>query len=142
MTEKNPRRVLRSIGAVLAGLLAVVILSIGTDMVLHATSVFPPWGQPMSNALFVLATAYRTVYGVAGGYIAARLAPDRPIGHAIALGIVGVIISIAGAAATWNAGPEFGPRWYPLALVLIALPSSWAGGRLASSSQSRANVGA
>jgi hypothetical protein len=28
----------------------------------------------MSNALFALATAYRTIYTVAGGYITARLA--------------------------------------------------------------------
>ena len=33
----------------------------------------------MSNALFVLATVYRTIYTVAGGYITARLAPNRPM---------------------------------------------------------------
>jgi len=54
----HPRRVLRRIGAVLAGALAVIILSIGTDVVLHAAGVFPPWGQPMVNALFLLATAF------------------------------------------------------------------------------------
>jgi prolipoprotein diacylglyceryltransferase len=32
---------------------------------------------------------------------------------------------------TWSAGPEFGPKWYPLALVALALPSVWAGGKLA-----------
>jgi hypothetical protein len=42
----HPRRVLRGVGAVLAG----VILSIGTDVALHATGVFPPWGQPMVDA--------------------------------------------------------------------------------------------
>ena len=124
------RRTLRRIGAVLAGLLAVVILSTATDAVLHATGVFPPWGQPMSDSLFMLATAYRAVFGVVGGYVAARLAPARPVTHAVVLGVVGIVISIAGAAATWNAGPEFGPRWYPLALVVIALPSSWLGSKL------------
>ena len=34
------------------------------------------------------------------------------------------------AAATWNKGPEFGPHWYPLALVATALPCAWLGGRL------------
>jgi hypothetical protein len=38
----GPRRVLRSIGAVFAGLVAIFIVSIGTDAVLHATGVFPP----------------------------------------------------------------------------------------------------
>ena len=121
---------LRRIAAVLAGLLAVVVLSVATDAVLHATGVFPPPGQTMAGALFVLATAYRTLFGVAGGYIAARLAPDRPMTHALALGIVGLALSIAGAAATWNAGPAFGPKWYPLALIAIAVPSCWAGARL------------
>jgi hypothetical protein len=124
------RRLWRSIGAVVAGLLAIVILSTATDMVLHATGVFPPFGQPMSDALFLLATAYRIVYGIAGCYIAARLAPDRPMQHALVLGVVGVVISTAGALATWNRGPAFGPKWYPLAVVAIALPCAWAGGKL------------
>jgi surface polysaccharide O-acyltransferase-like enzyme len=126
----RPRRILLSIGAVLAGLLTIVIISIATDMVMHATGVFPPPGQPMSNALFLLATAYRIVYGIVGGYITARLAPDRPMKHALVLGFVGVAISILGAVVTWNWGPEFGPKWYPLTLIAIALPSVWLGAKL------------
>lgn len=126
-----PRRILRSVGAVLAGFFATFIFSVATDVVLHATGVFPAWGQPMSTALFALATAYRTIYTVAGGYITARLAPDRPMAHVWALGIIGLFAAVAGTVATWNAGPEFGPKWYPLALVALALPSVWAGGRLA-----------
>lgn len=130
MSETRPRRVLRSIGAVLAGFVAVVILSLGTDMVLHATGVFPPWGQPMSDALFLLATVYRTIYSVVGSYLAARLAPNRPMQHALALGVVGLPVSTAGAVATWDRGPEFGPHWYPLALIVLAMPGAWVGGRL------------
>ena len=114
----------------LAGLLAVFVLSTPTDAMLHATGVFPPIGEPMPPALFLLATVYRTIYGIAGGYIAARLAPDRPMAHALALGIIGVGISLAGTVATWNGGTAFGPKWYQLALIVIALPSSWLGGRL------------
>ena len=36
------RRRLRSAAALLLGFLAVVVLSLGTDAVLHATGVFPP----------------------------------------------------------------------------------------------------
>ena len=128
--QRNSRLILRRIAAVLAGLLAVVILSTATDAVLHATGVFPLSGQPMSDALFLLATIYRTIYGIVGGYIAARLAPDRPMAHALALGGVGVAISLAGAAATWNAEAAFGPRWYPLALIVMAMLSAWVGGKL------------
>ena len=131
MSETHPpRRMGRSIGVVLAGFLAVVILSIGTDAVLHATGVFPPLGQPMVDALWLLATAYRAVYGAAGSYIAARLAPDRPMHHALALGVVGLAAGLAGAVATWNGGPEFGPKWFSLGLIAIAMPCAWAGGRL------------
>jgi hypothetical protein len=125
---KNPG--LRSTGAVLAGFVAVVVLSLGTDAALHGTGVFPGWGEPMGSALFLVATAYRTVYGIAGGYVAARLAPDRPMTHALILGFVGAAVSVAGAVATWNAGPAFRPRWYPLGLIAIALSTAWAGGKL------------
>ena len=127
---QHPRRTLRSVGAVFAGVLAVIVLSLGTDVVLHATGIYPPWFQPMADALWVLALAYRIVYGAAGGYIAARLAPNRPMAHALVLGAVGFALSIAGVAANWNKGPEYGPRWFSLALIATALPCAWIGGKL------------
>ncbi len=125
-----PRRIGRSIGAVLAGIVAGVILTLATDIVLHAIGVFPPWGQPVSDGPLLLATAYRAVYGVVGSYIAARLAPDRPMQHALAGGVVGLVVSIVGTVVTWNRGPAFGPHWYPLALIVIAMPCAWVGGKL------------
>jgi hypothetical protein len=125
-----PRRMLRSIGALLAGFVVVVVLSLGTDLVLHAAGVFPPWGDPMSDALFVLATVYRTAYALLGSYLTARLAPYKPMKHALGGGVVGLVLSTIGAVSTWDKGPEFGPHWYPLALVATALPCAWAGGRL------------
>jgi len=70
------KKVGRSIWAVVAGFLAVVI-SIGTDASLHAAGIFPGLGQRMGDGLFVLATIYRTIYGVVGSYITARLAPSQ-----------------------------------------------------------------
>ena len=133
MSEPQPpRRIGRSINAVLAGMLVGIVLTIGTDIVLHAIGVFPPWGQSMAgfDGALLLATVYRTVYGVAASYIIARLAPDRPMQHALVGGAVGLAVSIVGAAVTWNQGPAFGPHWYPLALVVLAMPQSWAGGKL------------
>jgi hypothetical protein len=125
---QSPRVKLRGIGAVLAGFVAIVILSLGTDMLLHAARVFPRWGQSMSDTLFLLATVYRTLYSVAGCYLAARLAPDHPTQHAMALGTIGLLVSIAGAVGTWNLG--LGPHWYPLVLIALAMPCAWVGGRL------------
>src|SRR5258708_38985865 len=106
---QRPRRVLRSIGAVLAGVVVVVVLSVGTDAVMHATNVFPPLARRITDGLFVLATAYRSIYAIAGGYIAARLAPARPMKHALVLGFIGVLLGTAGVLALWNAGPALGP---------------------------------
>ncbi len=144
MSETQPpRRIGRSISAVLAGMLVGIAITLGTDVVLHAIHVFPPWGASMVgfDGPLLLATVYRTVYGVLGSYIIARLAPDRPMQHALVGGLVGLVVSIVGAAVTWNKGPAFGPHWYPLALIVLAMPQAWAGGRLYEM-QLRAAVGA
>jgi hypothetical protein len=48
--------------------------------------------------------------------------------HALILGVVGVVLAIAGIVATWNLG--LGPRWYPISLAVLALPQCWVGGRI------------
>jgi hypothetical protein len=116
---------------VIAGLLIIFALSLGTDVVMHATGIFPPWFQPMATPLWLLALAYRSVFAVLGCYITARLAPNQPMKHAILLGVIGLFLSMVGVVSTWNAGPEFGPKWYPLALVASSLPCAWLGGKLA-----------
>jgi hypothetical protein len=131
MNETNsPRRLGRSLLALLAGMFAGILLSLGTDYVLHATRVFPTWGEPVSSPLLLLATVYRTIYGVVGAYITARLAPNEPMMHALVLGLLGFVVSIVGAVVTWNLGPAYGPHWYPVALVILAIPTAWVGGKL------------
>lgn len=124
------RRIGQSIGAVLAGILVGITVTVGTDILLHATGVFPPWGQPVTEGPLVLATAYRIIYGIAAGYLTGRLAPAQPVQHALAGGLVGLVVSTVGAVVTWNRGPAFGPHWYPLALIVTALPCAWSGGTL------------
>jgi hypothetical protein len=123
-----PALLARRVGAVLAGLFAIFAVTTATDAVMHLTGVFPPVdAPPMSDALFLLALAYRVAYGIAGGWLTARLAPSRPVQHALALGAIGLALSVAGAVAMWDAGPG----WYPLAVAASALPCSYLGGRLA-----------
>lgn len=126
MSETRPRLTLRRIGAVIAGLLIIFVLTTAVDVVLHATGIFPPFGEPMSDALFAVALAYRIVFGILGCYITARLAPDRPMQHALALGVAGTIFATAGAVAMWDAGPG----WYSLAVIAISLPCAWMGAKL------------
>ena len=125
----QPRNPWRSTGAVLLGFFAVVILSLGTDEVLHLLKVYPPWAQPMYEpGLNFLALSYRIVYAVIGSYIAARFAPRNPMRHALILGIVGFIVSVPGAI--YGMTHDIGPAWYPIALVATALPCAWLGGVL------------
>ena len=122
----------RSIIAVLAGMFIAIVLTILTDVILHAVGVFPPLGASMTGyeGALVLATVYRTIYGVAGCYITARLAPRQPMRHALIGGFIGLVVSLLGAIATWNKGPAFGPHWYPVALIILALPTAWLGGKI------------
>jgi len=116
--------------ALLAGFVVGVTITLATDGALHLARIFPPLGQPIGSKSLLLATVYRTVYQVLGSYITARLAPDRPMGHALVGGAIGLTICILGAVVTWNKGPAFGPHWYPVALIVLALPTAWLGGKL------------
>jgi TRAP-type C4-dicarboxylate transport system permease small subunit len=118
---QRSRRIGRSIGALLIGIFAGAVLSFGTDELLYIAGIFPALGQPMNDALLLIATAHRTVYNVVGSYVVARLAPN-PMQHAM---------------ATWNRG--LASHWYPLAIIALAMPCAWAGGRLRVM-QSRARV--
>ena len=57
---------------------------------------------------------------------AARLAPDRRMQRALVLGVVGLALRIAGAAAMWGAGPAR----CSLAISASAMLCARAGGRL------------
>ena len=118
----------KSVWAVLAGVLAIVVVTTLVDIVLHATGVFPPMSQPIGHGLALLATSYRIVISIGGAWLTARLAPNAPLKHAMILGYVGVFLGLAGLVATWNLG--LGPRWYPVALVVLAIPQCWAGGKI------------
>ena len=119
----------RSILALLAGFIVNVILTFGTDFTLQAAGILPLIGRgPMNDFQSALAAAYRTVYAVIGSYMVARLAPSRPMGHALLGAAVGMVLATAGAIATWN--KALGPHWYPLSLIALALPTGWAGATL------------
>jgi len=130
---QHSRHLGRSIWAMFAGFLVGAVLSLGTDEIMHLLKVYPAWGVRMENGLFVLATSYRIVYNILGAYVVARLAPNRPMWHAMVLGSIGFVLSLAGAAATWNR--DLGPHWYSIMIALIALPCSWLGAKLATRPQ-------
>src|SRR3989442_11823935 len=123
------KKTFKSIIAVLAGFITVVILSVGTDFVLQSSGIFPPQAEPLAYTplMLMFALLYRCIYTIAGGYVTARMAPDRPMRHAVILGFLGIVAGTIGLAVAWNVSPQ---HWYPIALVITALPCTWLGGRL------------
>jgi hypothetical protein len=117
-----------SVWAVFAGVLVTVAITTLVDVLLHVFGVYPPMGQPLSNALALVATGYRIVISIGAAWLTARLAPDRPLRHALILGYVGTLLGLVGVVVTWNRG--LGPRWYPIALAALAIPQCWVGGKL------------
>jgi len=118
----------KSIWAIAAGVIFIVVVSTLADAVFHAIGVYPPWNQPIDDKLALLATTYRIIISVAGAWLTARLAPANPMNHVIILGVVGTIMGTVGVVATWNMG--MGPRWYPIALAVLAVPQCWLGGKI------------
>jgi membrane-bound acyltransferase YfiQ involved in biofilm formation len=123
-------KILKSIGAVLAGFIVVAVLSTLTDYILETAGIFPLPGKEKFDVtwMILLALVYRTAYTILGGYITAKLAPYKPMAHVWVLAIIGLLGALAGLIATWNM--DLGPRWYPLALLILAIPSVWLGGWL------------
>ena len=119
---------MKSVWAVVAGVLFIIVVTTLVDILLHQLRVYPPMGQPLTDALALVASSYRLVIGIAGGWVTARLAPANPMKLALGLGVVGTALGLAGAGAAWNA--NLGPRWYPVSLAVLALPQCWLGGWL------------
>ena len=118
----------KSVLAVIAGVVVIIGVTTLVDIALHVAGVFPPMDQPITDALALLATSYRIVISVGGAWLTARLAPERPMKHAMILGAVGTVLGLVGVVATWNMG--LGPRWYPILLAVLAVPQCWVGGRI------------
>ena len=122
-------KVLTSIGAVLAGFVASVILSLAADVAAYAAWGVAPFSRPFTDPLFLLAIGYRAAFGMVAGWIAAKLSPAAPMRHAVGLGALGLIVGALGAVAAWD-NPALGPRWYSVAVAAVSMPAAWAGGRL------------
>jgi hypothetical protein len=116
--------------ALIAGIVVGIVLSVGTDWVLHLIGLAPAPAQNerWPNQLLLLAAVYRSIYGVIASYVIARLAPNRPMGHSLLAGALGTLVCTIAAFATWSS--TIGQHWYSVALLLTALPTAWIGAKL------------
>ena len=66
-------------------------------------------------------------FAVVGGYVAARLAPARPMAHAIVLGLLMAVFAVITgyAVSVTPPSPEYAnqPGWYYPVLAITVLPS-------------------
>ena len=130
--------VLKNTGAVIAGFVAALILTIGMDTLLEGTGIFPTVEEQQKygfNVLWmnILAILYRMVFTAFGGYLTAKISTGNPMRNVNILGVAGTIIAVIANTAVSQI-PEMAnvlPLWFSFALVLIAYPSAWLGGRLA-----------
>src|SRR5262249_11457515 len=119
----------KSVWAIVAGAVVIIVVTTAIDVALHLVGFYPPMGRPIDDWQAVVGTSYPVVIGIAGGWLTARLPPNRPMRHAMILGILGAVLGSIGLLATWN--KDLGPRWYAIAHVVLAIPETWLGAKLA-----------
>jgi hypothetical protein len=123
------RDIFKSTAAVLAGFVSIAVLGFLTDSALQWAGILPvPSKVKFDNQHALLALAYHLAYGLLGSYLTARLAPSRPMAHALTLGVLGVFISILGLIAVIT--EDLAPEWYGWALIVLSLPVAWVGDKL------------
>lgn len=120
---------MRSIGAVAVGFLFVAVLSFGTDILLRVTfpDDFDIPGDIVSVRVMSLSLLSAAVYAIVGCYLTARLAPSRPMWHALVLGVLIFIFTLLNTGVLWM----LAAMWYKLGALALVMPCAWIGGRLA-----------
>jgi hypothetical protein len=120
------KNTLKSIGALLAGIVVVFALSTVTDMILETNGwmKIPFNDNPLWLKLLVV--IYRNIYVILASYVVATMAPSNPMKHAIIFGCIGLVLATLGAFAMWHEPPH----WYPVTLIILGFPAAWLGGKI------------
>lgn len=118
----------RSLVAVVTGFVFIAAASIGTDFAMRAAlpSLFEPDGSTTSVAILLLTIGYVGLYATVGCYLTARLAPRAPMGHALTLGVLGLLFNLVGTWFTWDTAPV----WYHVVSLLLVMFWAWIGGQM------------
>ena len=118
---------LRSIVAIVVGFVLIAALAMGTDMlVMRAFPAAFNDGVTNDLSILMLMAAYVAVYAITGCYVTARLAPDRPMRHALILGGLGLVMNVVATISLWGTAPA----WYHILNLLLVMPYAWVGGRI------------
>lgn len=119
---------LRSIGAIVLGFVVIGALALGTDALLRETApqFYGPGGRVDHVGFLLFTQLYVVAYATFGCWLAARLAPARPMRHALALGALGLAFNVMGTITLWHTAPA----WYHVLALTLVMPAAWLGGRL------------
>lgn len=101
------------------------------DWVLHR--IFPTTyveGVVPSETLLVMSTAIFFVASIIGGWICAKIAPDRVARQLQWLFVIGELAGLIPTYLNWNKG---WPHWYSIAWLLVWPLALWVGMKLAGS---------
>ena len=120
---------MRSVGAVVVGFLFIAVLSFGSDLILRIT--FPDDVdlpvRIVSVRVLSLSLISAAVYATVGCYLTARLAPARPMWHALLLGVLVLLFTGTNTTVLWT----LAATWYKVASLALVMPCAWIGGWLA-----------
>ena len=120
----------RSILAVIVGYCVTAIATAGIDFILGtlAPAAFPKPGedQAVGSSWLLLILGYSSIFAILGGYVTALVAKRSEVKHALALGIVMVMLSLVSMLT------YFGQQalWFQIGLLVLALPAALLGGYL------------
>ena len=121
------KTIFKSIGAILAGFVLGAILSLGTDLLMDKMGIMSMDNFNQTPFLIIcLVIVYRFIFNVIGCYLAAKLAPNKPMKHVIIMGVIGTVLCLLASFEMWNNAIPF----YNIAIILISLLSAWLGGKL------------
>ena len=95
---------MKSVLAVVAGLVVTIVLSTCVDLLVAYTGIFPERTADNTDAHWAIIAAYRAVIAIFGCWVTARLAPSRPMKHAVIAGGIGMALAVIGAIFAWIGG--------------------------------------
>jgi hypothetical protein len=121
-------KILRGVLAIVAGFVAIAVLSLGADAVFRraAPGLFGAGGRSDHLGVLLAMIAYSAVFATAGAWLTARLAPDRPLRHALILGGLGLALAVPVTIAHWHTAPV----WFHVVTLALTLPAAWVGGTM------------
>lgn len=121
---------LRSIGAVLGGYLAYLILSIigGVILALSFPGVVSSGILEPTPGYLVGSLIFSFIFAVVSGYITASIAQSAIITHALGLGVLMVVLGLISLIIGSN--PQ--PIWSQIVSLIIPIPSVYLGGMMRS----------